>query len=219
MTSRELVIKTLNHEPVSRVPRDLWVPIGEGDNESPADELSEIGVRYPSDIVSVEAAAAQPKKPAPKSAKAGDFVDAWGCAWHKEPGESAPTLRHSPLAEAGKVAAYRAPAELLEKSRFTKVNKVCHATSRFVLAWSDVRPFDRLRWLRGDSTLVDLARGTKDIRALLAMIDEQARKEIELWGDTDVDGVVFRDDWANDEGLVVSAEQWREMFKPLYREY
>ena len=30
MTSRELVIKTLNHEPVPRVPRDLWIPARRG---------------------------------------------------------------------------------------------------------------------------------------------------------------------------------------------
>ena len=43
MTSRDLVIKTLNHQPVDRVPRDLW--------HSPeleisrAEEIAEINVR------------------------------------------------------------------------------------------------------------------------------------------------------------------------------
>ena len=70
------------------------------------------------------------------------------------------------------------------------------ATNRFVLAWSEVRPFDRLRHLRGsEAALVDLARGTKDIRGLLAMLHDLACKEFELWAETDVDGVCFRDDW------------------------
>ena len=128
-------------------------------------------------------------------------------------------MKHSPLAEPGKIATYQPPAELLDRPRFAKVNKSCQATSRFVLAWSEVRPFDRLRFLRGETTLVDLARGTKDIRGLLAMLHDFACKELELWAATDVDGVVFHDDWGTADGLLVAPEMWRDMFRPLYREY
>jgi uroporphyrinogen decarboxylase len=217
MTSRELVVKTLNHEPTPRVPRDLWVPFGE--DSVFADDLAEMNVRYPSDIAPIEAGPLQVKKAAAKPGKAGDFTDAWGCVWHRESADAALQLKLSPLAEAGKIAAFQPPADLLDKSRFAKVNKFCHSTNRFALAWSDVRLFDRLRFLRGESTLVDLARGTKDIRHLLATLNELACKEISLWADTDVDGVVFRDDWGNDEELLVSTEMWREMFRPLYKEY
>ena len=55
MTSRKLVIKTLNHEPVSRVAHDLWVPSGEDDSVG-SDALAEMNVRYPSDIVQPEVA-------------------------------------------------------------------------------------------------------------------------------------------------------------------
>jgi hypothetical protein len=129
-------------------------------------------------------------------------------------------LKVSPLGEADKIAGYQPPAELLEKTRFAKVNKSCGATNRFVLAFSEVRPFDRLRFLRGgEAALVDLARGTKDMRGLLAMLHDFACKELEIWAETDVDGVAFRDDWGTPEGLLMSAEMWRELFRPLYREY
>jgi hypothetical protein len=42
---------------------------------------------------------------------------------------------------------------------------------------------------------------------------------LELWAATDVDGVVFRDDWGTEEGLAVSVEMWRDLFRPLYRDY
>ncbi len=218
MTSRKLVIKTLNHEPVSRVARDLWLPPGE--DSVAGDPLAEINVRYPSDIVQPELAPAHGKKSTGKPSKAGDNTDAWGCVWHVGERGMPPELKVSPLAEADKVASYQPPVELLEKSRFAKVNKSCVATSRFVLAWSEVRPFDRLRYLRGgEAALMDLARGTTDIRGLLAMLHELACKEIELWAETEVDGVAFRDDWGTPDGLLVSAEMWRELFRPLYREY
>ena len=110
--------------------------------------------------------------------------------------------------------------ELLDRSRFAKVNKSCLTTNRFVLAWSEARPFDRLRYLRGsEATSMDLARCTKDIRGLLAMLHDFACREIELWAETDVDGVTFRDDWGTPDGLLIAPEMWREIFRPLYREY
>jgi uroporphyrinogen decarboxylase len=218
MTPRELVVKTLNHEPIPRVPRDLWLPAGE--ESIPAESLTEINIRYPSDIVRPDVTPTAHKKSHVKPGKGGDYTDAWGCVWSVAPGGAEPgELKFSPLAEADKIAAFLPPAELLERSRFAKVNKSCHATSRFVLAWSEVRPFDRLRFLRGEATLVDLARGTKNIRGLLTAIHESACKEIELWAETDVDGVVFRDDWGSPEGLLISGEMWRDLFRPLYRDY
>lgn len=218
MTSRELVIKTLNHDPVPRVPRDLWLPPGEDSSRS--EELAEINIRYPSDIVQPEVTPAHSKRSHGKPNKAGDHTDAWGCGWHVAQHGAAPELKLSPLSEPGTIASYQPPVELLDRSRFAKVNKSCQATNRFVLAWSEVRPFDRLRFLRGRETaLVDLARGTKDIRNLLAMLHDFACKEIERWAETDVDGVVFRDDWGSSDELLIAPEMWRELFRPLYREY
>jgi uroporphyrinogen decarboxylase len=218
MTSRELIIKTLNHDPVPRVPRDLWLPAGEDTQR--ADELAEMNVRYPSDIVTPEAATFYGKRTPSKSAKSGDFTDAWGCGWHVADNDSVPELKHPPLAETSRIASYHPPADLLDRARFTKASKICPTTNRFVLAWSEVRPFDRLRSLRGNqSAIADLARGTKDIRSLLAMLHDFACKELELWASTEVDGVAFRDDWASPDGLLISAEMWREMFRPMYREY
>ena len=124
------------------------------------------------------------------------------------------------MADASRIASYRPPAELLDHSRFAKANKICPTTSRFVLAWSEVRPFDRLQLLRGrEAALADLARGTKEIRSLLAMLHEFACKELELWAESEVDGVAFRDDWGSPDGLLVSAEVWRDLFRPMYRDY
>ncbi len=218
MTSRELVIKTLNHEPVPRVPRDLWIPPGE--DSARASELAEMSLRFPSDIVQPEAMSSSGKRSQGKLSKPGEYTDAWGCVWHVADKGAAAELKSSPLADAGKISSFQPPAELLDRSRFAKVNKNCQATARFVLAWSEVRPFDRLRFLRGRETaLVDLARGTKDIRALLAALHDFACKELELWADTDVDGVAFCDDWGSADGLLVAPEMWREIFRPLYREY
>ena len=64
---------------------------------------------------------------------------------------------------------------------------------------------------------MDLARGNKDARGLLAVLHDAACKELEQWGETDVDGVAFRDDWGTPQGLLIAPEMWREIFRPLYR--
>lgn len=217
MTSRELVIKTLNHEAVPRAPRDLWIPLG--DDSVRADELSEMNVRYPSDILSIEVAPLQGKRSQTKSGKSADFTDAWGCVWHAAENDATPQLKQAPLTDASRIASYQPPPELLDRARFAKASKLCPTTNRFVLAWSEVRPFDRLRFLRGDAAVTDLARGTKDIRNLLAMLHDVACKELELWAATEVDGVLFRDDWGSPDELLISTEMWRELFRPMYRDY
>lgn len=218
MTSRELVIRALNHESVPRVPRDLWIT--DGMETTHADLIAEINLRYPSDIVQPEIAPAQGKRSKGKPNQVGQFTDGWGCGWQISEAGTAPELKSSPLAEKGKIAEFRPPMELLDPARYSKVNKSCEITNRFVLARSETRPFDRYRFLRGyDVALVDLARQTKDCKNLLKMLHEYFCKEIEMWSNTDVDGVVIRDDWGTADSLLVSLEMWREIFKPLYKEY
>jgi uroporphyrinogen decarboxylase len=215
MTSRELVIKTLNQQPVPRIPRDIWIPWG--DDALRSDEVAEMRVRYPGDIVAPESA--HSRRASAKAGKSSEHTDAWGCVWADQDGAPA-ELKHSPLAEGAKIASYQPPAELLDQARFAKANKVCPTTNRFVLAWSEVRPFDRLRFLRGkDAALSDLARGTKDVRALLAVLHDFACRELQSWAASEVDGVVIRDDWGTAEELLLPADLWRDLFRPLYREY
>jgi len=218
MTSRELVVRTLNHKSVPRVPRDLWIPSGE--DYLQAEELAEINVRYPSDIVTAEATPHGGKHPHGKHGKGADHTDAWGCVWHVAGQGAPPELKQSPLADPSKIASYQPPAALLEHARFAKADRLCPTTSRFVLAWSEVRPLDRLRMLCGsEAALVELARGTSEIRSLLAMLHDFACKELERWAETEIDGVALRDDWGSAEGLLISPEMWRDLFRPLYRQY
>jgi hypothetical protein len=217
MTSRELVIHTLNHEATPRAPRDLW--ISPGMESTHADAIAEIGIRFPNDIVPPDVAAAQGKRSQGKPHKTGVFTDAWGCGWQIAAKGTPPELNFSPLAESGKIAEYHPPLELLDAARFAKVGKSCEATNRFVLAASETGPFDRLRYLRGDAALVDLARGTKESRSLLDMLHDFSCKELEIWANTEVDGVAFHDDLGRDDSLSIAPEMWREIFKPLYRDY
>ncbi|MFZ5828564.1 MAG: uroporphyrinogen decarboxylase family protein [Planctomycetota bacterium] len=217
MTSRELVIRTLNHQPVPRVPRDVWVlPATES---AQRDDVEEIGVRYPSDIARTDFQFPSMGKRGHGKPRDGRFVDAWGCIWEATP-SAAWEAKDPPLAETAKIANFKPPTEILDAQKFAQAARSVDAASRFILAHSDVRPFERLQALRGTKTAtVDLARGTKDVRRLLEMVHDFNRKELELWAATEADGVIIGDHWGTDDSLIVAPAMWREIFKPLYRDY
>ena len=132
---------------------------------------------------------------------------------------AAPVLKFSPAAGSGKAAEYQPPLELLDAARFAKIDKSCEATNRFVLAASETRPFDRLRFLRGDNAVVELARGTKEIRGLLAMLHELFLQRAGNLGQ-------YRGRWrrlprrpGRRRFAPDRARNVAQIFKPLYREY
>lgn len=217
-TSRERVIRTLNHEPTDRVPRQLWASAAT--ELLRGDELAEMVFRYPNDIVRPEFRYPWSTHSRGSPHEAGRHTDAWGCVWQVAKRGSPAQLESHPLADDAAIAAYRPPMEIVEGAKPDRVNRACGATSQFVLAHSETRPLDRLRMLRGcQPALADLAAGTAPIRDLLARLHEFSCREMEFWASTDVDGVVLCDDWGTETGLLLPREVWRELFRPLYRDY
>ena len=74
--------------------------------------------------------------------------------------------------------------------------------------------------LRGpDNALADLTSGKKETRQLLAKVHGHFRRELELWAGTEVDGVAIRDELGTTPALRVGSRLWRQVLKPLYRDY
>jgi uroporphyrinogen decarboxylase len=44
-------------------------------------------------------------------------------------------------------------------------------------------------------------------------------KEVQLWSSTDIDGILFMDDWGSQTQLLIPPRIWRDMFKPMYKDY
>jgi len=89
-----------------------------------------------------------------------------------------------------------------------------------MLSEVSARPFERLQFLRGTEQLYfDMAYDRKEVPKLLKMIHEFYLADIESWCKTNVDGVFLMDDWGTNNSLLINPEQWREIFKPLYRDY
>lgn len=242
MNSRERVNRALEFQKPDRVPRDLWV--SGGTVLLRPGEVRTVLEKYPADIV----LPVDPVGPAVTAVsdivggsfgeakrlfqygsgerargnpyRRGTYTDEYGCTWQVAEEGLKGVVTESPLSDWGQLETYRPPWEVLERANWDDVNRICLETDKFVLTPWHIKPFERMQFLRGTEALfMDLAWGCAEVIHLRDMIHEFFQKEIELWCQTDVDGIRFADDWGSQTAPLISPQMWREVFKPLYADY
>ena len=217
MTSRELVRRTLEFRDPARIPRQLWV-LPWAEKNHPA-ALASIRERYPDDIVTSPSCLNEPLRTQGREHAPGVYVDEWGCRFENRQDGIVGEVKKPILIDWKKDTALRIPKERLSVD-VRKVNDFCRSTDAFVLARSAVRPFERLQFIRGPENLyLDLADPPDELFGLVEKIHDFYKAEMELWAETEVDALVFADDWGSQNSLLISPSLWREVFKPLYRDY
>lgn len=218
MTPRERVTATLNHQSVDRAPREIWsLP---GVHMYRKDELDAMLERFPADFAYPAYSYGPAKRASGVPFQIGSYTDAWGCVWHVgEPGVVG-EVKDPPLADIEDIKSYELPWEILEEADLSQVNRCVAESDCFIKVGTDVRPFERLQFLRGTEALfMDLAFDEPAVRGLLMRLHGFYCRELEMWAKTDVEGVQFMDDWGSQIALLISPDMWRAWFKPLYREY
>ena len=218
MTSRERVLKCLAFNHPDRAPRDLWALAGV--SMLRREEMDDVQWRYPSDFAGPHFRYGESHRAKGTPAEVGTYVDEWGCEWSVAEVGVCGEVKNPPLADWDALAHYAPPWELLDEADFSRVNASVAASDKFVKAGTHVRPFERMQFLRGSENLfMDLAWLPREIYALRDMLHEFNCREMEMWADTDVEGVGFMDDWGTQHSLLISPELWREFYKPLYKDY
>lgn len=204
-----------------RVPRQLWwLPWAEIHYP---EVLKEINDRFPSDITGT------PYRYDPSSRVNGDphvvglYTDEWGCTFSNIQAGVIGEVKEPLLPDIGDWKRIRPPYEQLPTNpdpMRDAVNRFCGETDLFVNADICPRPWERYQFIRGtENALMDVMVQGEDFKSLLHSIHEFYLTEMELWVKSDVDAVMFMDDWGGQDRLLISPEIWRDIFKPLYREY
>jgi len=218
MNSRERVKASLTFSRPDRAPRDLWslpaVYLFQ------ADQLKELTEQYPMDIAQSQLTPGINNEMANATKHGGTYTDEWGCVWHVgEPGVVG-EVKDPPLSDWAKLDNYRPPMHLLKDRDPSYVNKTCEESDKFFLSDVTARPFERIQFLRGTEALfIDIGYGTAEFRKLLEMLHEFFLKDVESWCKSNVDGIIMMDDWGSSRSLLISPDSWRQIFKPLYKEY
>jgi uroporphyrinogen decarboxylase len=217
VTPRALVKQALEFESPERLPRQLWLlPWAE---QRYPQTVARLVRDFPADIVPIPLFCSEPVPGQGNAHSVGIFVDSWGCKFHNLQDGIIGEVKQPQVKDWSDTAHVQFPRERLTIDT-PHITAFCRKTERYVLAGTCPRPFERLQFLRGtENLLLDLARPPSTLHDFLARLHEFYVEELSLWAQTDVDGLAFMDDWGSQQSLLISPEQWREMFKPLYEEY
>jgi uroporphyrinogen decarboxylase len=220
-TPREIVRRCLKFQHPERTPRDLWV-LPWAATHYP-DAVSELRARYPSDIgVADDVYHTSPVASGNRYA-VGTAVDEWGCVFTNIQAGVIGEVRDPIIKNLDDYKSVKPPyVTLPENSAAARdaVNRCCGKSDRFMRGNACARPWERYQFLRGsENALLDLMELDDRSTGLLRAIHEYYLREMEFWTGTDVDFVYFMDDWGSQHSLLINPALWRELFKPLYRDY
>lgn len=218
MTGRERVKKCLTFNKPDRAPRDLWalpyVILFE------KDKFEKVINKYPMDISASQLSPGWSDEVVKQTAKKGSYTDDWGSVWHVgEPGIIG-EVKKPILDKWSKLKKLKPPYHLIENRDIAYINKSYEETDKFVLSDVTARPFERLQFLRGSQNLfLDIGYDLAEFHKLLKIVHEFYLADIDNWCKTNVDGIFFMDDLGSSSGPLINPKVWREIFKPLYKEY
>lgn len=217
MNSKELVNKTLNFDSPERIARQLWV-LPWAEDRYP-EEIDTIHQRFPDDIVNApEIYTKEPKRSGDRYTP-GIYVDEWGCSFTNSQ-KGAIGIVQKPLIDQWKdLERFKAPEETLTVDR-EAVNSFCRGSEKFILSATMQRPFERYQFIRTmEKAFVDLIEQPPELFDLLSVIHGHYCKEVEVWARTEVDGIGIMDDWGAQNALLTSPGIFRQIFKPMYKDY
>jgi hypothetical protein len=200
-----------------RVPRQLWtLPWAEIHHPG---TVAAIRKRFPPDLVGAPFSLLERLRTRGEQHGKGTYTDEWGAVFLNLQDGVIGEVRDPAISDWDDLGRVRIPEERLTLDR-DQVNAFCRETDCFVLSPTIARPFERLQFLRGTANLyVDLMDRPEAMERFLRQMHEFYLREIELWANTGVDALMFMDDWGAQRALLIDPALWRQLFKPLYRDY
>ena len=153
--------------------------------------------------------------------RVGVHVDEWGCTWQKLDASLGGQCVGHPLEDWGAWDRYSVP-DPLNDSRWTGVGEHVSQVAekgKYILGGGGYL-FEKLWALRGfENTFVDLALEPAELDELIAAIDGYVDRTLERGLGFEVDGIIFGDDWGQQNSLFVNPEIWRRRFLPVYERW
>jgi uroporphyrinogen decarboxylase len=184
--------------------------------------FDELLKRYERDIISIDGPLDMSFVPG--TYQEGMFTDSWNTTWTNLQAGMVGQVKNPVFADTEKIKNYKPPVDLFAEQwkKYTATLSAriseARAKGKFVTGgW--VNLFERMQFLRGTEDLYcDIAERNDDFSAVLEIVFSFYKEYVTAWADTDVDAVVFGDDWGSQRSLLISPKTWRDIFKPAYRE-
>lgn len=220
-TPKEIVQSALRFESPERLPRDLWIlPWAEIHHP---EALQKIKERFPSDFSTAAYFYPPSKRVKGDAYKIGYYTDEWGCTFRNLQDGIIGEIETPILPDISDWRSVQPPYEQLPENRqaaWDEISRLYEKNDKFVLANICPRPWERYQFIRGtENAMIDMMFPEEGGADLLNKIHEFYLTEVEFWARSDVDAIFFMDDWGAQNQLLIRPQLWRELFKPLYRDY
>ena len=220
-TSREIVTRTLKFQYPERIARDLWcLPWAEKHHPK---ELAELKEKYPTDF-------GYPPNIYNKSTvekgdphAVGTYIDPWGCIFTNIHDGIIGEVKTPLVEDLSDLSPLHIPNEIMPTDRqkaIDTVNRFCDQSDKFVFAACCPRPWEQMQFIRGTmNAMMDVMTPDGGAKKLLAVMQEFYLRQMDFWAKTNVDSLMFMDDWGSQNSLLIPPSIWEELFKPMYKEY
>ncbi len=221
-TSRQIVIDTLEFNHPERLPRHLWI-LPWAQMKYP-EVTAEICKKYPSDIVTAPNVLSPSLLAKGNAFAKGTSTDEWGCELVNLEDGIVGEVMNPFIKDLSDPSALHLPYETIpqgieRQTAIDSVNRFCDETDQFVIACYHSKPWEQYQALRTTfNAMMDIAEPEQVIPTLNRM-QEFYRAMLGFWAETRVDALMCMDDWGSQSNLLISPIVWREVFKPLYKEY
>ena len=220
-TSRELVTRCLKFEYPERIPRDLWLLPWAAERFPGA--VEQINKKFPKDFMTTQYFYSASTKAKGDPYKTGTYIDEWGCVFVNYQNGVIGEVKEPMIKDISDWKNVKPPYEQLPENKNEareEISQFYDNTDKFVIANCCPRPWERYQFLRGtENAMIDVMMPEEGGADLLRLIHEFYMKELEFWVETEVDAIMFMDDWGSQNQLLIPPRIWKKLFKPLYRDY
>ncbi len=219
MTSKERVLRTLDFSHEGRVPQELWaLPWAHIHH---AEALRRITEDFTWDFTGVPGPCAEYPRTYGDPHEVGEYTDAWGCTFTNIQRGVIGEVKHPISTDEGwnDIDNVHIPVECLTLD-VAQVNAACKGQDKFIFGGACPRIFEQLQFIRGSEQFyIDLLQRPPQMMAFIERMHQFHCDQLSVWAKTDVDALNMMDDWGAQRALLISPAMWRELFKPLYKDY
>lgn len=218
MTSRERVINVIRHKEIDRFPMHMWALPNV--NMFKQDLLNDFNSKFDIDFGYPDLSFGVSRYSKGTACVIGNYTDEFGCEWSVAENGVIGEVKNPIFNEWSELDYYKMPWEIIDEMDLSRLNESCKKSDKFMLVGTHIRPFERMQFFRGtENLLMDLISGEPEAEKLGKMLHEFNMKELDKLVNTEVDGISFMDDWGTQRSLLINPALWREIFKPMYKDY
>jgi hypothetical protein len=223
-TPREIVKKCLTFDNPERIPVHIWsLPWAEAHHPQ---ELRALKQRYPDDFSTPEYRYRPSQRVKGDPYTIGQYTDEWGCVFQNLQDGVIGEVRVPILKDITDWKSIEPPYEQLPVSNreiqemYDSISRSYENSDKFMMANINPRPWERYQFIRGsENAMIDIMMPELGTAGLLKNIHDFHLREVEMWVKSEVDAISFMDDWGAQNRLLIQPNLWRDMFKPLYKDY